>query len=202
MRRTLLVLGYLCAALFMFSSDGLDAASRASRPVAAGPASATRAGGEAGVAQDGRDRTVDEHPVTQRILVFDDSFPWGPWGWGWYPTYGYELPYGAPAAYLNYVPKGLVPVELHVHPWKASVSVDGNTLGEARDYNEVSHPLWLLPGHHDLQLRYGGFETLEFQLDVKKGLPRDLHYDLVRGQGVDPRSQLAAAAGAGKDTAS
>lgn len=119
--------------------------------------------------------------------VYDDSVFWDP-VWGWYGPWG---PWYGPEPSRVYIGshKGLVPVELHVHPWKASVFVDTKAQGEARDYNDDSHPLWLRPGSHVVALQYPGYQTLRLDLDVEKGLPRDLHFRLVKGKGLDPRSQ-------------
>lgn len=135
--------------------------------------------------------------------MFGDPF-WDPlWDIDADLALGYT-PYAYPPPSWVYGPTGrarrnLVPIELHVHPWKASVIVDESTLGQARDYNDGSHPLFLTPGSHLVELQYPGYETLRFDLDVQKGLPRDLHYTLIKGEGVDPRSAEAPAAAAGRN---
>jgi hypothetical protein len=115
------------------------------------------------------------------VVVFGDPF-WDPlWDIDADLVLGYN-PYAyPPRAWETYGPTGparrnLVSVELHVQTWKASVIVDESTLGQARDYNDDSHPLFLTPGDHQVELQYPGYETLRFTLNVQRGLPRDLHY--------------------------
>jgi len=134
------------------------------------------------------------HPDRDDVVVFGDPF-WDPlWDIDADLVLGYA-PYAyPPRAWTTYGPTGparrsLVPIELHVHPWKASVIVDDSTLGETRDYNDDAHPLFLTPGDHQVELVYPGYETLRFTLNVQRGLPRDLHYSLIKGEGMDPRSE-------------
>jgi len=143
------------------------------------------------------------HAMRHDIVVFGDPF-WDPlWDLDAGLTLGY-LPYAyPPRAWAILGPtkaerRNFVPIELHVHPWKASVIVDGSTLGQARDYNDESHPLFLVPGSHLVELQYPGYETLRFDLDVQKGLPRDLHYTMIKGVGVDSRSVETAASASEK----
>lgn len=133
------------------------------------------------------------HRDRDDIVVFGDPF-WDPlWDVDADLVLGYN-PYAyPPRAWTTYGPTGparrnLVPIELHLHPWKASVIVDDSTLGQARDYNDDSHPLFITPGNHQVELEYPGYETLRFTLNVENGLPRDLHYTLIKGEGMDPRS--------------
>lgn len=140
--------------------------------------------------------TVQRHTDRDDVLVFGDPF-WDPlWDIDADLVLGYNPWAYPPRVWETYGPTGparhgLVPIELHVHPWKASVTVDESELGEARDYNDDSHPLFLAPGDHEVELQYPGYETLRFTLNVQKGLPRDLHYTLIKGEGMDPRSAEA-----------
>jgi hypothetical protein len=149
----------------------------------------------------------DAHGDRDRRIVVFESFSdplWDPfWGWSWYAPYAYPYsyppPYSPSSVYAREIHRGLVPIELHVHPWRASVIVDRDIFGQARDYNDETHPLWLTPGKHVAELQYLGYETLRFELDIEKGLPRDLHYRLTKGEGMDPRSQLVETHGGGSD---
>jgi len=145
------------------------------------------------------------HRVRDDVVVFGDPF-WDPlWDIDADLVLGYAPYTYPPRAWTTYGPTGparhsLVPIELHVHPWKASVIVDDSTLGEARDYNDDAHPLFLTPGDHLVELQYPGYETLRFTLNVQRGLPRDLHYSLIKGEGMDPRSAEAPPAPASTPT--
>jgi hypothetical protein len=144
------------------------------------------------------------HRNRDDVVVFGDPF-WDPlWDLDADLALGYA-PYAYPPREWAYdaqakvaARRGLVPIELHVHPWKASVIVDDSPLGQARDYNDDSHPLFLAAGKHDVELQYPGYETLRFELSVQRGLPRDLHYSLIKGDGMDPRSAETSDSAAGR----
>ena len=133
------------------------------------------------------------------VNVFDpdDFWFWGPrfsfafgWGWpyrGWYGPL-YPLPYG----YVRTVPGNWTGIELRVHPRKATVRVDGETVGQARDFNSDYNPLWLQPGRHVLELGYPDYMTLRVAFKARVGGYYTLRYDLVEGHGVDPRSDKVA----------
>ncbi len=105
----------------------------------------------------------------------------GPWGYGW-P--GPEPSYALQPA----VPTDQVLVTLHIKPAKAEVTVDGRTLGKARDFDSVRKPLWLKPGGHVVEIGRGGYQTLRLALDLEGGRGYDLSYGLNKGAGVDGRS--------------
>jgi hypothetical protein len=111
---------------------------------------------------------------------------YGWWGPGWWDTSWY-----APweARHLAVRPsKDAAAVELHVHPWKAEVKVDGTLVGQARDFDSRATPLWVKPGEHVLELSYPGYETLRTQIDASSALTLDLRFHLDKGHGLDPRS--------------
>jgi hypothetical protein len=117
-------------------------------------------------------------------LYWDAAYPFGLY-WGWYDPWWYGPP-ASGYAYMMAVPAGMVPVALHVHPWKATLTVDGSNLGQARDFNSSSHPLWLKSGGHKIVLVYPGYQSLEFNLDVGKALAYDLHYRLTKTEVPKP----------------
>jgi hypothetical protein len=139
------------------------------------------------------DRDVD------RVVVapyYANDLYWGPgwafgvgWGWGW-PYYGaYGAPYYPPRyGYMQIIPRHSAAVDFHVHPWNATVTIDGHAYGRARDFNDSYDPLWLGAGEHHLELSYPGYMTLGVPLDVSSGGRYSLHYRLEEGEGVDPRS--------------
>jgi len=49
------------------------------------------------------------------------------------------------------------------------VIVDGEFIGQVRDYDGVSAPLNLTAGRHHLELRANGFDPLVFDIDVVPG---------------------------------
>ena len=148
----------------------------------------------------GRQVIVGRTPRTF-ILVPDFVpfyYPWASfgfyWGWPYYPPYGY--PYRSPiysSDYGNLEVEYLgneTALETHIHPRKAKVRVDGEVVGEARDYNDWSDPLHLKPGDHVVELEAEGFRTLRIKLHVQRGYYYTLHYRLKHGEGVDSRSPL------------
>jgi len=123
--------------------------------------------------------------------------PYG-YGYGWYDPlwspWWSGPPYQRPMVVRPQV-AGAGMVVLHIRPRKAEVKVDGVEVGQARDFDFAGSPLWLTPGDHEVDLSYPGYRTLRREIDAKAGLDQHLHYRLERGQGVDPRSDVAQAAG-------
>lgn len=121
---------------------------------------------------------------------------WGGYGPGWWDPWWYGPRYGRDGTVVVRPPeRGAAMVVLHVRPSKAEVRVDGVTVGEARDFDWASHPLWLKPGDHTVSLSAPGYETLREKVDTQKGLTFHLRYHLHRGEGVDPRSDAPEALG-------
>src|SRR6266581_5986128 len=131
--------------------------------------------------------------VQQRVVVVEPGFSrpffWDPF---WYPGLGWGLSYsyGPPPAYgyAQVPPRNAAPVELHVSPRKAAVIVDGTNVGQARDFNSRSYPLWLKAGTHTLELDRPGYQRLRVKFEVKRGKAYRVHYELREGEGLDPRS--------------
>ena len=92
------------------------------------------------------------------------------------------------AAYAQAPPQTAAPVELHINPKKASVIVDGQNVGEARDFSSRAYPMWLKFGTHVLQFSKPGYLTLLVKFEVRRGKAYRVHYDLRAGEGIDPRS--------------
>jgi len=145
----------------------------------------------------GGTRVVRAAPVVRERQVvvgplFYDPFFWDPlwyprFGWGVYSSYG-------PAPYYGYAqipPRDAAPVELHVRPRKAAVIVDGTVVGQARDFSSQAYPMWLKAGTHQLELSYKGYQTLRVKFEVRRGRAYRVHYELNKGQGIDPRSSKA-----------
>jgi hypothetical protein len=79
-------------------------------------------------------------------------------------------------------------VETDVQPKKAAVRVDGNLVGQARDFNGRWDYLWLEPGEHVLEFSKDGFMTLRRHLDVRAGMHVRVTERLEKGDGIDPPS--------------
>ena len=78
-----------------------------------------------------------------------------------YPTYGY--PSVAPGVGYGGVSFGL-------NPGDADVYVDGQYIGNARDFNGVSQPLTLSAGMHRIELQAPGYDPLIFDVNVMPGM--------------------------------
>ena len=121
------------------------------------------------------------------------------WGWGgwWYPSY-YGPYWGWP--YWNatvVVPGGIVPgipgnapgtITTSVTPKNASLLVDGEDLGRAKDYNGTWDSLRLAPGVHVFEFSRDGYQTFRAVVDVQPGRSYRIERDLHKGGGVDPES--------------
>lgn len=127
------------------------------------------------------------------VVVVPGWYPgwYGPGWYGWWGPSWWDTPWYAPwhPRHLAVRPsKDASAVELHVHPWKAEVKVDGTPAGQARDFDSRATPLWVKPGEHVLELSYPGYETLRTRIDAGSALTLDLRFHLEKGQGLDPRS--------------
>jgi hypothetical protein len=130
------------------------------------------------------------------------SWDWyyGPWWslglwWGWPGYWGDGWGYGRPGWYAGGYPGygdeieiGPAIVETSVRPKKAQVVLDGEPIGEARDFNGTWDALELDPGHHVLEFEAKGCMTLEVGVDAKPGRHYRIAYALREGEGRDPRS--------------
>ncbi len=144
--------------------------------------------------------TVSTHFLVLVPDFVDFSYPYWDAGfyWGWpygYPPYGYGAWYGPP--YPTMADEGYVEVsrigdatalDLHISPRKAEVRLDGEPVGRARDYDDWSNRMNIIPGKHLLEMDAPGYRTLRLKLDVSKGQYYSLHYRLKKGKGLDPRS--------------
>jgi hypothetical protein len=79
-------------------------------------------------------------------------------------------------------------VETDVRPKKATLSVDGSVVGQARDFNGRWDYLWLEPGEHVLEFSKDGYMTLRRHLNVRAGMHVRVTEQLEKGDGIDPRS--------------
>ncbi len=102
----------------------------------------------------------------------------------WVPMSAYVV---APAGYRTYRPSSAA-VETDVRPKRAQVRVDGQLVGQARDFNGPWDLLLLRPGVHMLELSAPGHMSLEIALDAERGGYYHIRESLLKGSGKDPRS--------------
>jgi len=113
---------------------------------------------------------------------------WGSYG-AWYPGYGYP---GYPSyGYARNTLDDLSAAEIHISPRKSTVRLDGNEVGQARDFNSSYEALLLQPGEHMLEFSYPGYKTLKVRVSGQEGQLVTLRFDLEKGEGVDSRSETA-----------
>jgi hypothetical protein len=79
-------------------------------------------------------------------------------------------------------------VETDVRPKKASVRLDGEDVGRAKDYNGSWDRLLVSGGTHVLEFAAPGYKTLRMRIDARPGRTYRIQRDLVEGEGDDPRS--------------
>lgn len=115
---------------------------------------------------------------------------WGPYGagyGGWGPPYG-----GAPGWGGEVEVGGDAWIETDVRPKRATVRLDGEDVGVAKDWNGVWDRLPLGPGDHQIEFVLDGYMTLQVQLDARAGRVYHVDRELRRGEGLDPRSTTQA----------
>ncbi|HKQ59737.1 MAG TPA: PEGA domain-containing protein [Candidatus Polarisedimenticolaceae bacterium] len=117
---------------------------------------------------------------------------WGWYGWGWpyYGYYGYAPYYGYPPGYYGGPGSQNMPgaIETDVKPKKAEVRVDGELMGQARDFNGTWDNLWLDPGRHRVELSAPGYQSLTLDVEVRPGRRIRIDEELREGEGDDSRS--------------
>jgi len=114
-------------------------------------------------------------------------------GFGFYPFFG---PYWAWAGPSYRTPGGVDmnvammagwgAVDMNVKPDRADVWVDGKYVGEARDLDGYPSYLWLEKGPHHIAVYKGGYKTFEDDIDVARGMKRELKLRLDAGDSLPP----------------
>jgi hypothetical protein len=111
-------------------------------------------------------------------------WPWGgPYWWG-YPGYYYGAPGGVDMNYAMMA--GFGAIEMNVKPNRAEVWVDGKYVGEARDLDGYPSYLWLEKGAHRIEVYKGGFASFDEQVDVQRGMRKELKIRLQPGSSQAP----------------
>jgi hypothetical protein len=79
-------------------------------------------------------------------------------------------------------------VEIDIRPKRATVFLDGENIGRAKEYNGTWNLLWLEPGVYELEFAYDGYRTLRTHLRVRSGRWYRFTDRMEKGEGLDPRS--------------
>lgn len=127
---------------------------------------------------------------------WDGYWGWGGyWGagsyWGW-PYWGW--PYTAPAVVVPGgaaqagLPELPAVLETAVSPKSATVRLDGEEIGKARDWNGAWDALTLPPGVHVLEFSKDGYRTFRAVVELEPGMRFRVERDLAEGEGLDPAS--------------
>jgi hypothetical protein len=125
-----------------------------------------------------------------------DGFPYHRYhrfGWGFHFGPRYD-PYFGPWAYdppggidMNVaVLAGLGAVDLDVKPGKAEVWVDGKYVAQARDLDGYPSFLWLPEGVHRVVIYKSGYLRFEQDIDVQRGIRKELEVRLAEGESEPP----------------
>jgi hypothetical protein len=106
---------------------------------------------------------------------------WGMYGWGPYP-----YPPGGGIDLSAALIAGYGAVEFDTKPGQAEVWIDGKYVAEARDLDGYPSYLWLSEGPHKVTVYKGGFERFEEEIDVRRGVHRELKVRLAKGESQPP----------------
>jgi len=97
----------------------------------------------------------------------------------YYDPYYYpydDYPYASSAPGYRIPPQGSVAVQpnmgglsFDITPDTAEVYVDGNYVGEVRQFTSSSQPLGVPAGRHHVELREPGYDVLSFDVDIVAG---------------------------------
>jgi PEGA domain len=123
------------------------------------------------------------------------GFPYYSFGWG--PDFG---PYGphafAPPGGIDMnvaMLAGFGAVNLNVKPGQAEVWVDGKYVADAKDLDGYPSYLWLQEGVHRVVVYKGGFARFDEQIEVQRGMRKDLKVRLEKGDSDPPGKKPAKA---------
>jgi len=114
------------------------------------------------------------------------GYPYYNWNWWWYPSPGPVYIDMTAAADARARAPGTV--ELKVKPKKAEVYIDGESRGQARDFNGKWDVLYVPPGTRTVELRHDGYKTLRLVLEIEPGGYYTVSEHLEQGTGLDARS--------------
>jgi hypothetical protein len=116
------------------------------------------------------------------------------YGWGFYspffdPYWSWGGPYARPHGGVDMnvaMMAGWGAVEMDVKPNRADVWVDGRYVGEARDLDGYPSYLWLEKGSHRVAVYKAGYRTFDEEIEVSRGMKRELKLRLEPGESQPP----------------
>ena len=137
--------------------------------------------------------------VGGRFGGFGGYYPY--WGWGSPYYYCGFSPFYGPYAWrpeggvdMNVaMMAGYGAVDLDVKPGDAEVWVDGKFLAEAKNLDGYPSYLWLKEGAHHLVVYKGGFRKFEEDVEVDRGVRKELKIRLEKGDAEPPGRRPAGA---------
>jgi hypothetical protein len=133
-------------------------------------------------------------------LGFGHYYPWGSWYWGpgyWYPYYWGAPYWGVPYWGSYHVPRhvraeyNLGAFDLNVRPKKTEVFLNGQAIGQVKQFDGWPDYLWLQEGEYELIFYRSGYATERRLLRIIPGVVSDVRLELVAGEAVAP-SELSA----------
>ena len=92
-------------------------------------------------------------------------------------------------AYVGEAPPDMALADTDVSPESARVILDGADVGDADDYDGHPGYLALTPGHHTLEFRQKGYQTLLIELEARPGRKYDIHRKLFKGNSNEIRKE-------------
>jgi hypothetical protein len=110
----------------------------------------------------------------------------GPWGGPWIGPWGVYGPAEGVDVMTVARMTGWGALNLNVKPDRADVWVDGKYVSEARDLDGYPSYLWIEKGPHHLAIYKGGYKTFEEDVNVERGVLKDLKVRLEPGNSPPP----------------
>jgi hypothetical protein len=96
---------------------------------------------------------------------------------------------------------GIGALKLNVKPRKAEVFVDGELVGQVRNFDGYPSFLWLEEGKHRITIYKGGFKTFEEEIEFTPGIVRSLKLRLLAGESDRPGGDSGGSASVANRTA-
>ena len=110
------------------------------------------------------------------------GFGYGPYFYG---PYGYYGPGGGIDLNVAMM-TGYGALNMDVKPGQAEVWVDGKFVAEAKDLDGYPSYLWLKEGVHHVVVYKGGYQRFEEDIEVQRGLKKDLRIRMDKGDSDSP----------------
>jgi hypothetical protein len=138
-------------------------------------------------------RFVYVRPTSHGWYGYPGYFHYDPWVYGGFyrgygPYFGPSMhPFAHAGADMNAAAiRGLGAVEMKAKPGSAEVWVDGAFVAEARDLDGYPSYLWLKEGVHRVVVYKGGYANFDEEIDVRRGVHKELKVKLEKGDGKAP----------------